>query len=117
MGGDAPSASAAGGAMVPGEVTRVTWLGDIAGRHGRAAAVARRPAPEVASARMSVWHVTLNGRPACTAIGLAEDERLEPPICGSRNRLRVDEYAAMLRERHPEVDVQVVEHGCPMRGE
>lgn len=66
---------------------------------------------------MSVWHVTVNGSPACTAAGLAEDERLEPPICGSRNRLRIEEYAAMLRARHPADEVEVVEHGCPMRGE
>lgn len=66
---------------------------------------------------MAVWHVTVNGSPACTATGLAEDERLEAPICGSRTRPRIEEYAELLRSRHPSDDIQVVEHGCPMRGE
>lgn len=66
---------------------------------------------------MSVWHVTLDGIPACTSPALSAEERLEPPICGSRNRQRVEEYAAMLRSRHPEASVDVVAHGCPMRGE
>ncbi len=64
-----------------------------------------------------VWHVTIEGEPACTSPVLAADERLEPPICGTRNRLRAEEYATMLRARHPGARVDVVEHGCPMRGE
>ncbi|WP_041453488.1 hypothetical protein [Anaeromyxobacter dehalogenans] len=66
---------------------------------------------------MSVWHVQVNGVPACTSPVIAEEERLEPPVCGARNRQRAEEYAAMLRERHPGAAVEVVEHGCPMRGE
>ncbi len=66
---------------------------------------------------MAVWHVMINGRPACTARGLAGDERIDPPLCGTRNRPRAEQYAAMLRARHPEADVCVVEQGCPMRGE
>ncbi len=66
---------------------------------------------------MSVWHVIVNGAPACAAAGLAEDERLEAPVCGSRDRRRIDEYAELLRSRHPADHVQVVEDGCPMRGE
>ncbi|WP_242393157.1 hypothetical protein [Anaeromyxobacter oryzisoli] len=64
-----------------------------------------------------VWHVTVEGEPACTSAVLTTDERLEPPICGTRNRQRADDYAAMLRANHPGVRVDVVEHGCPMRGE
>lgn len=64
-----------------------------------------------------VWHVTVEGEPACTSAVLTADERLEPPICGTRNRQRADDYAAMLRANHPGVRVDVVEHGCPMRGE
>lgn len=64
-----------------------------------------------------IWHVRVNGEPACTSPLLAEDERLEPPVCGARNRQRAEEYAALLRGRHPEATVEVVEHGCPMRGE
>lgn len=66
---------------------------------------------------MPVWHVTLDGTPACTARCVSPDERLEPPICGSRNRARAEEYAEMLRSRHPGVVVEVVADGCPMRGE
>lgn len=65
----------------------------------------------------TVWHVTVDGTPACTAAALAPDERLEPPICGTRSRARADEYAALLRSRHPAAQVEVVEGGCPMRGE
>lgn len=66
---------------------------------------------------MSVWHATVNGVPACAASGLAEDERLEAPVCGSRDRRRIEDYALLLRSRHPSDDVEVVEDGCPMRGE
>lgn len=66
---------------------------------------------------MAVFHVTVNGEPACASPVVTAEERLEPPICGTRNRARADEYAAMLRARHPDAAVQVVEHGCPMRGE
>ncbi|HSN14026.1 MAG TPA: hypothetical protein VLT61_05300 [Anaeromyxobacteraceae bacterium] len=66
---------------------------------------------------MAVWHVVVEGEPACTSRVVRPDERLEPPICGTRNRDRADEYAAMLRERHPSVRIEVVEQGCPMRGE
>ncbi len=59
----------------------------------------------------------MNGEPACTSPVVTADERLEPPICGSRNRLRADEYAEMLRSRHPDARVEVVAYGCPMRGE
>jgi hypothetical protein len=66
---------------------------------------------------MSVWHVIVDGTPACTASCVAPDERLEPPICGSRNRDRAEEYAELLRARHPRAVVEVVAEGCPMRGE
>jgi hypothetical protein len=66
---------------------------------------------------MSVWHVTVNGEPACTSTVVVAEERLEPPICGTRNRTRAEEYAALLRARHPDAAVEVVEQGCPMRGE
>ena len=66
---------------------------------------------------MAVWHVVLEGEPACTSHAVRPEERLEPPICGTRNRDRAEEYAAMLRERHPGVRIAVVEQGCPMRGE
>ncbi len=66
---------------------------------------------------MAVFHVTVAGEPACTSPIVAPEERLEPPICGTRNRARAEEYAAMLRRRHPGVEVAVVEQGCPMRGE
>ena len=65
----------------------------------------------------TVWHVTVDGEPACSSPVVTADERLEPPVCGTRNPARAEEYAAMLRARHPEADVQVVAHGCPMRGE
>jgi hypothetical protein len=65
----------------------------------------------------TVWHVIIDGTPACTAPCLAPDERLEPPVCGSRNRARVEEYAELLRGRHPGSTVDVVAYGCPMRGE
>ena len=66
---------------------------------------------------MAVWHVVVNGTAACTSPLVEPDERLEPPVCGSRNRLRVEEYAHMLRTRHPGAVVEVVAYGCPMRGE
>ncbi len=66
---------------------------------------------------MAIWHVLVDGEPACTSRVVGAEERLEPPICGTRNRDRAEEYAAMLRARHPEADVAVVEQGCPMRGE
>jgi hypothetical protein len=66
---------------------------------------------------MSVWHVRVNGEPACTSPVVAAEERLEPPVCGSRNRARAEEYAGLLRERHPDARVEVVAQGCPMRGE
>ncbi len=65
----------------------------------------------------SIWHVQVNGVPACTAPEVTPDERLEPPVCGSRNRLRVEEYADLLRRSHPGARVEVVAEGCPMRGE
>ncbi|GEJ55983.1 hypothetical protein [Anaeromyxobacter diazotrophicus] len=66
---------------------------------------------------MAIWHVSVNGTPACTSPVLTADERLEPPICGSRNRQRVEEYAVLLRSRHPDAEVEVVAYGCPTRGE
>ncbi len=66
---------------------------------------------------MVIWHVSVDGVPACESPLLAADERLDPPICGSRNRQRADEYADMLRRRHPESLIEVVAFGCPMRGE
>ncbi len=64
-----------------------------------------------------VWHVTVDGSPACTSSILAPDERLEPPVCGTRSRDRAEDYARLLRERHPAATIEVVAHGCPMRGE
>jgi hypothetical protein len=66
---------------------------------------------------MAVWHVTVNGEPACTSRVVQAEERLEPPICGTRSRSRAEEYAAMLRARHPDAAVEVAEQGCPTRGE
>jgi hypothetical protein len=66
---------------------------------------------------MSVWHVTVDGEPACTSPAVSADERVEAPACGTRNRGRAEEYAAMLRARHPDVEIAVVPFGCPMRGE
>lgn len=64
-----------------------------------------------------VWHVTVEGEPACTAPAVTADDRIDPPLCGTRNRARAEEYAALLRARHPALRIAVVEHGCPMRGE
>jgi hypothetical protein len=64
-----------------------------------------------------VFHVTVAGVPACTSLLVSPDERVEPPACGSRCRERAEDYAAMLRARHPGVAIEVVPHGCPMRGE
>jgi hypothetical protein len=66
---------------------------------------------------MIVWHVSVDSQPACTSPILSPDERLEPPTCGTRNRLRADEYAGLLRTRHPDSAIEVVAFGCPMRGE
>jgi hypothetical protein len=66
---------------------------------------------------MAIWHVSVNGVPACESPVLAADDRLEPPICGSRNRARAEQYADLLRSRHPDSLIEVVEYGCPMRGE
>jgi hypothetical protein len=66
---------------------------------------------------MSIWHVSVDGVPACTSPVVAAEERLEPPICGARNRERIQEYADLLRRRHPGSLVEVVAYGCPMRGE
>ena len=77
---------------------------------------ASAPAPRAAT-EPQIWHVTVNGAPACSACELARDERLEFPACSSRNRLRLEEYAAMLRPRHPAAAIEVAPYGCPMRGE
>ncbi len=66
---------------------------------------------------MPVWHVTVDGEPACTSAAVAPEERVEAPACGTRNRARAEEYAAMLRARHLGAEVAVVPFGCPMRGE
>jgi hypothetical protein len=66
---------------------------------------------------MAIFHVTVDGQPACTSLIVQPDERLEPPICGTRSPGRAEEYAAMLRARHPGAEIVVVEQGCPMRGE
>jgi hypothetical protein len=65
----------------------------------------------------TVWHVTVDGEPACTSPLVGPDERREPPVCGTRNPQRAEEYAALLRARHPAATIVVVAHGCPMRGE
>jgi hypothetical protein len=64
-----------------------------------------------------VWHVSVDGEPACSSARVSADERLEPPTCGTRNRARAEEYAELLRARHPGCAVEVVASGCPMRGE
>ncbi len=74
------------------------------------------PAPR-RSQGARVWHVTVDAEPACTSPVVAPEERLDPPLCGTRSRQRAEEYAALLRTRHPGAAVEVVEHGCPMRGE
>lgn len=65
----------------------------------------------------TVFHVTVDGEPACTSPAVKPEGRIEPPLCGARDRQRAEGYAALLRARHPGVVVEVVEHGCPMRGE
>ncbi len=65
----------------------------------------------------TVWHVTVDGEPACTSPLVSADERLEPPVCGTRSPERAEAYAALLRARHPRAAVEVVPHGCPMHGE
>jgi hypothetical protein len=64
-----------------------------------------------------IWHVEVDGAPVCSAAVLTAEERLEPPMCGSRNRQRIEEYAAMLIERHPGARVRVLPGGCDVRGE
>jgi hypothetical protein len=64
-----------------------------------------------------IWHVTIDGAPACTAGLLTPEERLDFPLCGSRNRQRVEEYAGMLRARHSGAEIQVLPGGCDVRGE
>jgi hypothetical protein len=64
-----------------------------------------------------LWHVTVDGDPACSSPLVAPDERLDAPACASRNPQRAEAYAAMLQERHPAAAVKVVASGCPMRGE
>jgi hypothetical protein len=64
-----------------------------------------------------IWHVTVDGAPACTSPAIAPQDRVDAPLCGSRNRSRAEDYAALLRARHPALEIAVVEHGCPMRGE
>jgi hypothetical protein len=66
---------------------------------------------------MAIWHVRVDGEPACTSRVVSADERIEPPTCGTRNRARAEEYADLLRGRHPGAIVEVVADGCPMRGE
>jgi len=66
---------------------------------------------------MSVWHVQVNGTPACTSPLLREEERVEFPLCGTRNRAVAEGHARELRDRHPEAEVEVVQGGCHVRGE
>jgi hypothetical protein len=66
---------------------------------------------------MEIWHVSVDGEPACASRTLSSDERIEPPLCGTRSRVRAEEYAALLRARHPGAVIEVVAYGCPMRGE
>jgi hypothetical protein len=66
---------------------------------------------------MQIWHVRVDGEPACSSRALAPDERVEAPACGSRDRARAEGYAELLRRRHPGAVVEVVADGCPMRGE
>lgn len=64
-----------------------------------------------------LWHVTVDGDPACSSPVVAADERLDAPACATRSQARAEAYAAMLRARHPAAAVKVVASGCPMRGE
>lgn len=64
-----------------------------------------------------VWHIQVNGTPACTCGLLPEEERLDPPFCRSRNRARLEAQAALLRERHPELRIEVTTGGCDPSGE
>ncbi len=66
---------------------------------------------------MTIWHVTVDGVPACSSPLVTDEERLEPPVCGARSRCRAEDYAELLRSRHPGACVGVVADGCPMRGE
>ncbi|MBI5068347.1 MAG: hypothetical protein HZB56_08895 [Deltaproteobacteria bacterium] len=65
----------------------------------------------------SVWHIRVNGMPACACWLLPESERLDPPFCRSRDRHRLEAHAAMLRERHPELEVELATGGCDPSGE
>jgi hypothetical protein len=73
--------------------------------------------PSAATPPRTIWHVTVDGEPACSSPLLLADERLELPVCGSRHRPRAEEYAAFLRSRHPTALIRVVAEGCPARGE
>jgi hypothetical protein len=64
-----------------------------------------------------IWHVTVDGVPACTSAAVPAEERLDPPFCAARDRERAEGYATRLRARLPGAEVAVVEDGCPMRGE
>ncbi len=66
---------------------------------------------------MPVWHIQVNGMPACACWLLPDAERLEPPLCHSRDRARLEEHAALLRQRHPELAIAVVAGGCDPSGE
>ncbi len=66
---------------------------------------------------MEIWHVTVDGAPACESPLVTADERIEAPACSSRRRERAEAYAEMLRARHPGAKIEIVPQGCPMRGE
>jgi hypothetical protein len=66
---------------------------------------------------MAIWHVLLNGTPLCTSPLLAERERIEFPLCGTRNRQLAEARASDLRASHPDAEVTVVDFGCHARGE
>lgn len=66
---------------------------------------------------MAVWHIHVGGLPLCACWMLPAEERLDPPLCRSRDRARLEGHAALLRERHPGLAVEVKPGGCDPSGE
>ncbi|WP_248345929.1 hypothetical protein [Anaeromyxobacter paludicola] len=64
-----------------------------------------------------IWHLLVDGAPACAADWLPAEERLEFPLCGSRDRQRLEDWAAFLRARHAGQSFEVRPGGCDVRGE
>lgn len=69
------------------------------------------------SAMPVVWHIQVNDIPACACWLLPDAERLDPPLCHSRDRERLEAHAAYLRQRHPDLAIELVAGGCDPSGE